>query len=118
MPTLPQSIQGLFQAHQVRLKAIAAAAGGGGLHALLTKASATYLSQQIQAILKAQYLSDCATGSTPEDKIARLATAVASLAKQIRPLAPDDAYYEAFTIGSEAAAQEVFPSIFESRPRS
>ena len=117
MPTLPQSIQGLFQAHQVRLKAIAAAAGGIGLTASLTKISATHLSQQMQAIVKPQYLSDCATGSTPEDKITRLATSVANLAKLVRPLAPNDAYYEAFTIGSEAAAQEAFLSIFEPTPR-
>ena len=116
MPTLPQSIQGLFQAHQVRLKAIAAAPGGVGLHASLIKVSATHLSQQVQAIVKPQYLSDCAAGSTPEDKIARLAASVASLAKLVRPLAPNDAHYEAFTIGSEAAAQEVFLSIFEPTP--
>ena len=86
------------------------------LHASLTRTSATYLSQQIQAILKTQYQSDCARGSTPEDKISRLATSVAKLAKQVRPLALNDAYYEAFTIGSEAAAQEVFLSIFEPSP--
>jgi len=117
MPTLPQSIQGLFQAHQVRLKAIAASPGGVELHASLTRVSATFLSQQIQAIVKPQYLSDCAAGSTPEDKITRLATSVASLAKLVRPLAPNDAHYEAFTIGSEAAAQEAFLSIFEPSPR-
>ena len=117
MPTLPQSIQGLFQAHHVRLTAIAAAPGGSGLHASLIKTSATFLSQQIQAIVKSQYQSDCARGSTPEDKISRLATSVAKLAKQVRPLAPNDAYYEAFTIGSEAAAQEVFLSIFEPSAR-
>ena len=117
MPTLPQSIEGLFQAHQVRLKAIAAAPGGIGLHPSLTKISATYLSQQIQAIVKSHYLSDCGAGATPEDKITRLAASVDSLAKLVRPLAPNDAHYEAFTIGSEAAAQEVFLSIFEpARP--
>jgi hypothetical protein len=114
MPTLPQSIQKFFQAHQVRLTAIAAAAGGGGLHAPLTQISATFLSKQIQAIVKPQYVSDCAGGSTPEDKIARLAAAVASLAKQVKPLAPNDAYYEAFTTASIAAAQEVFLSIFDA----
>jgi ethanolamine utilization protein EutA (predicted chaperonin) len=113
MATLPQTIQGLFQAHHVRLTAIAAAPAGSGLHELLTRTSATYLSQQIQAIVKAQYQSDSAAGSTPEDKISRLATSVANLAKQVRALAPNDAYYEAFIIGSEAAAQEAFLSIFE-----
>ena len=87
------------------------------MHASLTKTSATYLSQQIQAFVKSQYQSDCAAGFTPEDKISRLAASVANLAKAVRPLAPNDAYYEAFTIGSEAAAQEVFLSVFEPSPR-
>jgi hypothetical protein len=46
-----------------------------------------------------------------EDKIARLAASVTGLAKQVRPVAANDALYEAFTTGSEAAAQEVFLSI-------
>jgi len=112
MPTLPQSIQEFFKAHQARLAAVAAAPGGGGLKASLAAISATGLSKQIQALVKPQYLSDCAAGATPEDKIARLSASVAGLAKQVKPLAPNDAFYEAFTIGSVAAAQEVFLSIF------
>jgi hypothetical protein len=50
---------------------------------------------------------------TPEDKISLLAASVLRLAKQMRPLAPNDAFYGAFTTGSAAAAQDVFLSIFE-----
>jgi hypothetical protein len=35
------------------------------------------------------------------------------LSKQVRALAPNDAFYSAFTSGSVAAAQDVFLSIFE-----
>ena len=113
MPPLPQSIHGLFQAHQARLASLTAASGVSGLRAPLVEISATCLSKQIQALVKPHYASDCAAGATPEDKIAKLATSVSSLAKQVRPLAPNDAYFEAFTIGSVAAAQEVFLSLFE-----
>ncbi|SRR5260370_11686805 len=112
MPTLPQSIQEYFQGHQARLKAVAATPGVGGLNGPLKEISTKYLSSQIQTLVKPQYVRDCAAGTTAEDKIARLASSVASLAKQVRPLAPNDAYYEAFTNGSAAAAQEVFLSIF------
>lgn len=115
MPALPQSIKEFFQAHQARLAAIAEVPGVGGLKASLKEISAKCLSNQIQALVKSQYVSDCAAGSTPEDKIARLAASVDHLAKQIKPLAPNDAYYEAFTTGSVAAAQEVFLSIFDQR---
>jgi hypothetical protein len=113
MPTLPQSIQEFFQAHQARLAAVAAAPGVGGLNASLSAISATSLSKQIQALVKPQYVSDCAAGTTAEDKIARLAASVANLARQVKPLAPKEAYYEAFATGSMAAAQEVFLSIFD-----
>lgn len=108
MPTIQQSIEECFQAHQARLAAVAAAPGVGGLHPSLSAISATSLSKQIQALVKPQYVSDCAAGTAPEDKIARLAASVANLARQIKPLAPNDAYFEAFTTGSLAAAQEVF----------
>ena len=113
MPTIQQSIEECFQAHQARLAAIAAAPGVGRLHPSLGAISATSLSKQIQALVKPQYVSDCAAGTTPEDKITRLAASVTDLARQIKPLAPNDAYFEAFTIGSLAAAQEVFLSIFD-----
>jgi hypothetical protein len=105
------TIEGLFRAHQARLAAVAAAHGAEGLSASLRKISATSLSTQIQAVVKPHYTSDCAAGSNVEDKIARLAASVAGLAKQVRPVAANDALYEAFTTGSEAAAQEVFLSI-------
>jgi hypothetical protein len=37
-----------------------------------------------------------------------LASSVARLGKQVRPLAPNDAFYGALTTGSVAAAQDVF----------
>ena len=106
------TIEGLFRAHQTRLAAVAAARGVGGLSISLRNISATCLSTQIRAAVKPHYTSDCAAGSDPEEKIARLATSVAGLAKQIRTLTADDGIYEAFTTGSEAAAHEVFLSIF------
>jgi hypothetical protein len=106
------TIEGLFQAHQARLAAVAAAHGAGGLSPSLRKISATCLSMQIQGLVKAQYTRDCAAGSDHTEKIARLAASAADLAKQVRPVAANDAFYEAFTIGNEAAAQEVFLSIF------
>ena len=106
------TIEDLFRAHQARLAAVAAAHGAGGLSSSLRNISATCLSTQIQAVVKPHYTSDCAAGSDPEDKIARLAASVAGLAKKISPLAADDGIYEAFTTGSEAAAHEVFLSIF------
>ena len=113
MPTIQQSIEECFQAHQARLAAVAAAPGVGGLHPHLSAISAASLAKQIQALVKPQYESACAAGITPEDKISRLAASVAELAKQVKPLAPNDAYYEVFTSGSVAAAQEVFLSIFD-----
>jgi len=112
MPTLPQSIQEFFQAHQARLMAIDAAPGVGALKVYLRAISATSLSTQIQSLVKPKYVSDCAAGTNAEDKIARLAASVASIARQVRPLAPNDTYYEAFTTGNVAAAQDVFLSIF------
>ena len=61
MPTIPQSIQALFNDHQARLA---------------------------------------------------LVSSVSRLAKQVRPLASNDAFYSAFTSGSIAAAQDVFLSTF------
>ena len=113
MPALQQSIEECFQAHKARLAAVAAAPGVGGLHPHLSAISAASLTKQIQALVKSHYASDCAAGITAEDKIARLAASVTNLARQIKPIAPNDAYYEAFTIGSVAAAQEVFLSIFD-----
>jgi hypothetical protein len=106
------TIESLFREHQVRSAALAAAHGAEGLSTSLRKVSATCLSMQIQGLVKAQYTSDCAAGSDHAEKIARLAASAAGLAKQVRNVAPNDAFYEAFTIGNEAAAQEVFLSIF------
>jgi hypothetical protein len=74
--------------------------------------SATYLSKAVQILVRAKYAADCNTGASPEDKISRLASSVSRLSKQVRPLAPNDALYSAFTSGSVAAAQDVFLSIF------
>jgi hypothetical protein len=112
MPTVPESIQTLFQAHQSRLTTVAAASGAGPLSGSLREISATCLSKQIQALVKQQYTADCSAGATPEDKITKLAVSVASLAKQVKTVAPNDAFYEAFTFGTIGAAQEVFLSIF------
>jgi hypothetical protein len=106
------SIESLFQAHQARLAAVAAVHGAEGLSASLRKVSVTCLSMQIQGLIKAHYTSDCAAGSDHTEKIARLAASTAKLAKQVRTVAANDALYEAFTIGNEAAAQEIFLSIF------
>jgi hypothetical protein len=107
-----EAVQGLFEAHQTRLAAIAAVPGAAALSESLRAASAASLSKEIQALLKSQYTSDCAAGKGAEEKLAILATSVAKLAKQMRPLAPNDAFYQAFTTGSVSAAQEVFVSIF------
>ena len=112
MPTIPQSIQTFFNDHQVRLAAVSAAPGVVGLSLDLDQISETYLSKEIQILVRPKYLADCNAGTTPEDKISRLASSVSRLAKQVRPLAPNDAFYGAFTTGSVAAAQDVFLSIF------
>jgi hypothetical protein len=112
MSLLSQAVQGFFQAHQTRLAAIAAVPGAAALSDSLRATSATYLSQEIQAFLKTQYTSDCAAATTAEEKLAILATSVAKLAKEIKPLAPNDAFYQAFTTASVSAAQDVFMSIF------
>jgi hypothetical protein len=112
MPTIPQSIQNFFNDHRARLAAVSAAPGVVGLSLDLDQISATYLSKEIQILVRPKYLTDCNAGTTPEDKISRLASSVSRLAKQVRPLAPNDALYGAFTTGSVAAAQDVFLSIF------
>ena len=112
MPTIPQSIQTLFNDHQARIAAVSAATGVVGLSLDLDQISATYLSKEIQILVRPKYSADCNAGTTPEDKISRLASSVSRLAKQVRPLAPNDAFYGAFTTGSVAAVQDVFLSIF------
>ena len=112
MPTIPQSIQTLFNDHQARLAAVSAAPGVVGLSLELDQMSATYLSKAVQVLVRPKYTADCNTGTSPEDKISQLAASVSRLAKQVRPLAPNDAFYGAFTTGSVAAAQDVFLSIF------
>ena len=114
MSSHSQAVQGLFQAHQIRLAAISAVPGAVALSESLRAVSATSLSNEIQALLKSQYISDCAAGKTAEEKLTILATSVAKLAKEIRPLAPNDAFYQAFTTGSVSAAQDVFMSVFVS----
>ena len=114
MPTIPQSIQTLFNDHQARLAAVSAASGVVGLSLDLDQISATYLSKAVEALLKPNYTANINAGATPEDKISLLAASVSKLAKQVRTLAPNDAFYTAFTSGSVAAAQDVFLSIFGS----
>jgi hypothetical protein len=113
MPTIPQSIQSLFNDHQARLAAVAAASGVVGLTLDLDKISATYLSKAVEQLVKPKYAADSKGGATPEEKISQLAASVSRLAKQVRTLAPNDAFYGAFVTGSVAAAQDVFLSIFE-----
>jgi hypothetical protein len=48
MPTIPQSIQTLFNDHQARLTAVSAAPGVVGLSLDLDQISATYLSKAVQ----------------------------------------------------------------------
>ena len=97
---------------QARLAAVSAAPGVVGLSLDLDQISATYLSKEIQILVRPKYCAHCNAGTTPENKISRLASSVSRLAKQVRPLAPNDAFYGAFTTGSLAAAQDVFLSIF------
>jgi hypothetical protein len=112
MPTILQSIQTLFNDHQARLAAVSAAPGVVGLSLELDQMSATYLSKAVQILVRPKYAADSNTGTSPEDKISSLASSVSRLSKQVRPLAPNDAFYSAFTSGSVAAAQDVFLSIF------
>jgi hypothetical protein len=112
MPTIPQSIQTLFNHHQARLAAVSSAPGVVGLSLDLDQISATYLSKAVQILVRPKYAADSNTGTSPEDKISSLASSVSRLSKQVRPLAPNDAFYSAFTSGSVAAAQDVFLSIF------
>jgi hypothetical protein len=112
MPTIPQSIQTLFNDHQARLAAVSAAPGVVGLSLDLDQISATYLSKAVQILVKPKYATDSNTGTSAEDKISKLASSVSRLSKQVKPLAPNDAFYSAFTNGSVAAAQDVFLSIF------
>src|ERR1700730_166627 len=111
MPTIPQSIQTFFIDHQVRLAAVSAAPGIVGLSLDLDQISETYLSKEIQILVRPKYLADCNAGTTPEDKISRLASSVSRLAKQVRPLAPNDGCYGPFTTGRLPEAQDVFLSI-------
>jgi hypothetical protein len=79
----------------------------------LDQMSATYLSKAVQILVRPKYAADSNTGTNPEDKISSLASSVSRLSKQVRPLAPNDAFCSAFTTGSLAAAQDVFLSIFQ-----
>ena len=99
MPTIPQSIQTLFSDHQARLAAVAATPGVVGLTLELDQMSATYLSKAVQALVKPKYTADSNTGTSPEDKISSLASSVSRLSEQVRPVAPKDAFYSAFTSG-------------------
>src|SRR6202047_5691924 len=106
MPTIPQSIQTFFNDHQLRLAAVSAAPGVVGLSLDLDQISETYLSKEIQILVRPKYLADCNAGTTPEDKISRLASSAFRLAEQVRTLAPNDAFYGAFTAGSVATVQD------------
>ena len=55
MPTIPQSIQTLFDDHQARLAAVSAAPGVVGLSLDLDQISATYLSKEIQILVRLKY---------------------------------------------------------------
>ena len=112
MPTVLQSIQTLFNNHQARLAAVSASRDVGPPSLNFNQISATCLSLQIQTLVRQKYLADCSTATTREDKISKLAESVSLLAKQVKPLAPNAAFYEAYTTGSVAAAQDVFLSIF------
>src|ERR1700731_2808249 len=114
MPTIPQSIQILFNDHQARIAAASAAPGGVGLSLDLDQISTSYLSKEIQIIVRPKSSADCNAGTSPEDKISRLASSVSRLAKQVRPLAPNDAFYGAFTTGSVAAVHKA-PAILNPR---
>src|SRR6266481_517473 len=110
MPTIPQSIQTLFNDHQARLAAVSGAPGVVGLSLDLDQISATYLSKGVQILVRPKYAADSNAGTSPEDKISSLASSVSRLSKQVRPLAPNDAFYSACMSGSVAAAQDVFLS--------
>jgi hypothetical protein len=112
MPTIAQSIQTLFNDHKTRITAVSNASGVVGLSLELDQISASYLTKSIQTLVRPKYMADANAGTTTEEKISKLADSVARLVKQIRPLAPNDAFYGAFTAGSVAAAQDVFLSIF------
>ena len=81
MPTIPQSIQTLFNDHQARLAAVSAASGVVGLSLDLDQISATYLSKAVQILVRPKYTADCNAGTSPEDKISQLAASVSRLAK-------------------------------------
>ena len=85
MPTIPQSIQTLFNDHQARLAAVAAAPDVVGLSLQLDQISATYLSKAVEVLVKPKYLADANAGTSPEDKISKLASSVSRSAKQVRP---------------------------------
>jgi hypothetical protein len=55
MSTVLESIRRVFQAHQARLAAVAAAPGAGPVSGSLREISATCLSKQIQDLVKSQY---------------------------------------------------------------
>jgi hypothetical protein len=114
MPTIPQSIQTFFNDHQARLAAVSAAPGVVGLSLDLDQISATYLSKEIQILVRPKYSAHSNAGTTPEDKISRLASSVSRLANQVRPLAPNDAFSGAFTTGSVAAFHKA-PAILNPR---
>ena len=76
MPTIPQSIQTLFDDHQTRLAAVAAFPGVVGLSLDLDQISATYLSKAVQILVRAKYAADCNASTSPEDKISQLAASV------------------------------------------
>jgi hypothetical protein len=69
MPAIPQSIQTLFNDHQARLTAVAAAPGIVGLSLDLNQISATYLSKAVHILVRPKYAADANAGTSPEDKI-------------------------------------------------
>jgi hypothetical protein len=114
MPTIPQSIQSLFNDHQSRLAAVSAASGVVGLSLDLDQISATYLSKAVETLLKPNYAANIKAGATPEDKISLLAASVSKIGQTSETAGFKRCPYTAFTSGSIAAAQDVFLSIFGS----
>jgi hypothetical protein len=64
MPTIPQSIQTFFNDHQARLAAVSAAPGVVGLSLDLDQISATYLSKEIQILVRPKYSAHCNAGNS------------------------------------------------------
>jgi hypothetical protein len=112
MPGIADSIQQLFTDHQTRLDTATAASGTVGLALLLDQASAEFLKRKVEVLVRDKLAADAAKGSSPTERTTNLATSYSRLASQVRKIAPNDAFYSAFTAGAIAAAQDVFLAFF------